>query len=176
MKIASLVAAATFSIGAAGCLISERPDVLVQDSAPYFSTIDAGETLSTELGRGAGVFVEYQRGGTWRIWTSCDTKLTGMICRYQVNVGPRAKIEEINAFDLESSDYFERYTDGTFTLFADTDIGTDVVEFKTKPGALVDVELIIDGHVDPRYLVWYGNDRIHDGAPRSPVVLQPDAP
>lgn len=175
MKTSLLLAAAALLGSLSGCLLNDRSNLIVKDK-PYYTTVDAGETLSTELGKGAAAFVEYQRGGRWRLWTSCDTKVTGLMCRYQITVAPRAALGSITAVDLEASDSYERYSDGTFTFFAETGIDRDAIEFTTKPGALIDVELILDGSVDPQYLVWYGNGRVHEGAPRSPVVFQPDAP
>jgi hypothetical protein len=172
-----LAAFALIAIGATGCIVHDRSDtVVVHDDEPYFTTVDADETLSTNLGEGAGAFVEYQKGGVWRLWTSCDTLITGAVCRFEANVYPRGRLDSLAGIDLESSDGYEIYSDGTFTFVAETELGSDGIEFVTDPGALVDIELILDGYVDPSYLVWYGNGKVHDGAPRSPVVFQPDAP
>ncbi len=166
----ALLAAAT-----ASCLADARSTATAQEK-PFYTTVDAGQTLTTDLGEGAGVFVEYQRGGNWRVWTSCDKNVTGRSCHYEVTVSPRAPVEWVNGVDLESNDYYERNGDGTITFVAETGADSDAIEFATKPGALVDIELTLDGNVDPSYFVWFGNDDVRRGAPSSPVVFQPDAP
>src|SRR6185295_19088970 len=47
-------------------------------------SIDPDAGLSTDAGQGTGVFVEYKAGGHWRIFTSCDTAVTGYSCNYDV--------------------------------------------------------------------------------------------
>ncbi len=177
-KSLSLMTLTVVAMATTTCLVNDRKGGLrTPDAKPFYTTVDAGETLSTALGEGAAVFVEYQRGGTWRVWTSCDTKTTGRTCQYQINVAPRGRLDWVNGVDLETSDYYERYDDGTFSLFADTSTDTDAIEFATKPGALVDIELFLDGSLDSTYFVWYGNNQVQYGPEgKSPIVFQPDAP
>ncbi|MBM4358711.1 MAG: hypothetical protein FJ096_11460 [Deltaproteobacteria bacterium] len=143
---------------------------------PFYTTIDADHTLTTTLGDGAGMFVEYTRGGIWRFWTSCDTRVTGYGCNYRLFVYPLGGIAAIDGIDLESSDRVDVHGDGTLTFTATTAFDSDAIELVTKPGALLEAELELDGYVEPSYFVWYGNGLVRQGAPRSPVVFQPDAP
>lgn len=174
--VAGLVA-----LAANGCGSSPPSSGRTQPAVdPFNATVDAGETLTTQPGNGAGVFVEYQKGGFWRLWTSCDTNVTHAPCQYQLNVTPRGQLGSITGIGLKSSDYFQRYNDGTFSFFAQTELDTNGVDFTTDPGAPIEVELQLDGAVDPTFLVWYGNGTVHannlgNGAERSPVVFQPNA-
>ncbi|MSP24009.1 MAG: hypothetical protein EXR75_02370 [Myxococcales bacterium] len=164
-----------------GCVFSERHDDddrdgLGRDVTAFHTTIDSGEMLSTELGSGAGVFVEYARGGVWRIWTSCDTALTGLDCIYQIEVASYGRIDAVDGIDLEPFDTVDVFDDESLTFYAETDYESDAVEVFATPGALLTVSVALDGLVDPSYFVWIGNGAVNEGAPASPVVFQPDAP
>ena len=164
--------------GANGCSSSTRgPDNHGQQkSKPEVVQIDAGQTLTTDFGQGAGVFVEYQPGGHWKLWTSCDTNVTGQGCRYQLNVRPRGTLGTVEGVDLESGDYFERYDDGSVSFFSDTDHGSDAIQFDVTPGEAISAELIIDGVVDGSFFVWVSDGQVVDGAAGNPVVFMPTAP
>jgi hypothetical protein len=175
----ALAAAACLAVCTSGCLIvDDESDYgpVVYPGDPYYTTIDAGHTLSTDIGYGAGLFVEYTSGGLWRLWTSCDTELTDLTCDFEVSVVSQAPIEAIDGFDLEGYDHIDSLGVDAFGFHAETEYSSDAVEFVTAPGALVDIELVLDGAVAPSYFVWYGNGVVWNGAPRSPVVFQPDMP
>jgi len=146
------------------------------DGGGYYATVDADFVLDTVLGEGAGVFVEYGRGGVWTVWTSCDTLVYGNTCAYQINVVSHATIDTVDEQELEGYDEVELFGRDSFTLFAETATHLDMVQFTTEPGALVEMEVILDGLVSPDRFVWYGNGVVHEGAPESPVVFQPDVP
>src|SRR5690606_8294626 len=97
-------------------------------------------------------------------------------CAYDVYVRSTAPVATIDELDMEPTDYAEPLSDYDFLMIADTGLGSDAVAFTTDPGALVEMELAIDGIVDASYFVWYGNGYVHEGAPFSPVVFQPDRP
>ncbi len=167
------------SLGSAGCGGAHKSDADRSSSsevAPYFTTIDVGHTLTTTLGEGAALFVEYESGGTWHLWTSCDTKATGADCFFRAYVYPRGGIVSLAALDFEAGDRIDETGDGSFTFISQTRLDSDGMTLVSKPGALLDLELELDGFADASYLVWYGNGAVHEGAPRSPVVFQPDAP
>ena len=45
-----------------------EPDPYIEPTV--YTTIDADHVLDTDLGLGAGLFVEYGTGGRWTLWTS----------------------------------------------------------------------------------------------------------
>lgn len=143
---------------------------------PYYATIDRGATLTTDLGYGAGMFVEYAEGGQWTLWASCDSYVSDASCFWRADVIVHdALIDTFDGVGLEDGDYLAH--DGSYlSLDWITSYESDALTFTTAPGALVEVYVYLDGISAPGYFVWYGNDDVQDGAPVNPVVFQPDAP
>ena len=168
---------AVLALASSGCIIvDEDPDFIVHDGDAAYVTIDADQQLTTDLGYGAGLFVEYYRGGQWTLWTSCDTELSGYSCDWEVNVTSYAPIEGVETYALEGYDRVDLYGAYGLTFYADTAYDMDLVDFYTEPGELVEIEVVLDGLLAPEYLVWFGNGAVQSGLTRSPVVFQPDAP
>jgi hypothetical protein len=173
----ALSIAVAAALATSGCIIvDDDPDVIYQDGGAAFVTIDADQQLTTELGYGAGLFVEYYRGGQWTLWTSCDTELSGHYCDWEVNVASYAPIEGFEGFELEGYDHVDRYGSYGLTFFAETAYDMDLLDFYTVPGELVEIEVLLDGYLAPEYVVWFGNGVVQSGLHDSPVVFQPDAP
>src|SRR4051812_23745402 len=53
---------------------------------PPVVIVDSDKTMSVDAGQGVGVFVEYQTGGNWHVWWTCDTAQTRQNCHYAVNI------------------------------------------------------------------------------------------
>ncbi len=169
--IAALLAAT--AAASSGCILVDNDPYY---DNPVYATIDADHILHTELGYGAGLFVEYVSGGLWRLWTSCDTLNTGTLCDYDVEVVSHEPIDTIESLDLEGYDHIDSVSSSSLRFAAVTGSHTDGVEFTTTAGALVEIRLLLDGAPAPEYFVWYGNGYVHDGALGLPVVFQPDQP
>jgi len=177
-KTLSVGAALAVALATSGCIVvDDHEDFEPHHDAPVYTTIDADHLLTTDLGLGAGLFVEYASGGYWTLWTSCDTDVTGSLCYWEANVTARASsIDEVYEWDTEDHDHVDLYGSNGLTFIADTASHTDSVEFRTDPGALVEIEVFLDDYLAPEYFVWYGNGFVHDGTDISPVVFQPDLP
>jgi hypothetical protein len=152
---------------------------------PYLATIDADHSLSTELGWGAGLFVEYYRGGLWNVWTSCDTERDGYYCYWDIYVTSYGYVDSVAPYDLEPGDEVYQYDASSLDLHFATGYFSDGVEFFTAPGELVEITAYLDGYYEGthQYFVWFGNGVLHSahpddapGAPRQPVTFLPDTP
>ena len=172
---ASAALAALALSSAAGCVVVHDDGPIIQD-APSYAVIDRGEILDTDLGYGAGVFVEYAEGGEWTIWTSCDSALSGTACYWDVYVSSQSAIDQVEPLDLELDDQVEQTSTYDLSFYANTALGSDAVRFRTGPGDLVSLDVLLDGYRSPDYLVWWENGQIVHGAPTSPAVFQPNAP
>jgi hypothetical protein len=160
----------TIAMVGAGCIVvHDDHDVVAH------TTIDAGIELQTQLGEGAGVFVEYQSGGHWRIWTSCDTFLTDRSCDFEIRATAAFAIDALVELGLEGADHVDLFGEDTAVFYAHTSVGSDAVEILAPAGEALQIEVVLDGTVAPDYLVWFGSGHKHMGASSSPTVFEPNA-
>jgi hypothetical protein len=140
------------------------------------ASIDADATMEVEPGVGVGVFVEYASGGTWRIYASCDTNVSGYRCDWDVLVTPlEGGLEFLGEEGLEAGDLVAD-VDGSLNLIATNTHDFDGFLFAAEPGATVRVDVYLDGVPSPRYVYWVGDGAVHRGAPTNPIDLAPSSP
>ena len=193
-KLSAAVALATLSLGmlSTGCDVEIDDDDGYYDDddggagvgvgntgdAAFYATVDRGVVLNTDLGEGAGVFVEYTEGGVWTVWTSCDSLQSDLSCLWDIHVSSQAPIaaDSVDVYDSEPEDFAEIYSDYDLSFYTETIYDRDAVSFVTQPKALVQIEVVLDGFSEPAYLRWSFNGEVQPGAPFGPVVFQPDAP
>jgi hypothetical protein len=171
---------ALMGLGASGCIIvddSRNHDgrMTVDDSEPVYETIDADQLLHTDLGQGVGLFVEYSTGGGWRLWTSCDTSISDATCSFQVHAIGAADFAHLTPENFGAGDSAELAASDELWFYAETGTESDGVTFTSEPGANVELEVWVDGYVDPQFIYWVGDGVVHEGAPDSPVVFEPNA-
>jgi hypothetical protein len=143
------------------------------------ASIDTGQTLSTEPGVGAGVFIEYNQGGNWHVFTSCDSKLYGKSCVWNVvaSVSKGQTVTNVSIESPEAADGDTLYTEtDSVELAVETWNDLDGMRFNTSPGEVVRFDVYLGGERDARYIYWVGNNAIHKGAPSDPIDLQPTIP
>lgn len=140
--------------------------------------IQPDRVLEAKPGEGVGIFVEYQSGGKWRIWTTCDTFTSKQVCAYDIFASTRLPTD-LRAYALEDTEGFDEVKDlgeGTLELIADTDSDTDALVLETEPGASLDIEVYIDGVSAQPYVYWVSDEVIHVGTPENPTRFVPQAP
>jgi hypothetical protein len=142
------------------------PDPVI-DSVP----IDQGEGLSADPGEGAGVFVEYLGDGSWSVWTTCDTDLTGSVCLYDI-FATAPDVRLTGEDDLEGPDVVLQDLD-TLQLQADTTNDFDGMVFATSPGEPVLIEVWLDGALDGSLVFWVAEGTILKGLPTNPALFVP---
>jgi len=169
----------------AGCIIVDHDsDPVIVDPPPSVEqpmamSIETDASLSAVPGEGVGVFVEYYAGGVYRVWTTCDTLATGLVCPMDVymSVDTSSRIDAIVEDGLEGPDFVNVNTEaGTVDMHVDTGSDVDAVEIHTDPGAILRLELVLDQVAQPRFVYWFGDGVLHNGAPTSPVDFVPSSP
>jgi hypothetical protein len=179
-RLALLVSA--LSAGACGYGSDRRQhDPPPQDdcgSALYEATIDTDVGLETDLGRGVGAFIEYGQGGLWRLFTTCDTLLSGYTCLWDIIVSPFAAgaIFASTPEGLEGLDLLAWEGSDNLRLIAYTGSDSDGLTFAAEPGVGMRVDALVDGGCANRYLFWHGDGARHEGAPSNPIDLIPSSP
>lgn len=183
-----LLAASSLALG--GCIIVEEdhhddgywqddyyppPPATVEEA--MLMTIDTDATVTAEPGEGVGVFVEYATGGTWRIWTTCDTNTSNAPCTFDVfaSVDLDSDLVDITSEDVEERDKVMLYSEGIAYLGATTESDVDAMVLTTTPGAIVRLEVYLDGAKQSRFIYWFGDGVLHRGAPTHPIDLEPSA-
>jgi len=146
---------------------------------PITMTIDSDVALDAKPGDGVGIFVEYTTGGRYRIWTTCDTLTSGVTCPFDVytSVDTSSTIIGVTEENLEGYDSVTvKQNQGTVDLHFETDSDYDAASIDVTPGAILRVEAYLDGQSQPRFVYWFGDGVLHEGAPTNPVDLNPSKP
>jgi hypothetical protein len=146
-----------------GCVVQTGGPQHAQP-ATVVAKVDAGVTLTSAPGQGAGVNVEYQTGGHWHIWWTCDTNISGLNCNFYVDVIARTgNITNVAGDRLESTDQLTTPSATEVTLNTGTSTGVDGVFFDTDPGATIDVLQQIGTVQDGSYFYWSQGGRVMGG-------------
>lgn len=140
--------------------------------------IDTDQVLESPAGEGIGLFVEYAAGGTWRLWTTCDTNYSNVGCKFDIiaSVDTASKIDVVEGSDLEGFDEVIALDDGSVSMHAETASDFDVMSLVTTPGSILRVDLHLDGEPESRFIYWVGDGILHEGAPTNPVDFIPTSP
>ncbi len=143
--------------------------------APERAAIDAGRLLEATAGVGAGVFIEYEAGGTYRITTTCDAAAYGDDCPWDIVVTPLggAAVESMSPIELEETDTLLFGDEQSIRLLARTGADFDGFSFKTEPGASIRFDALLDDTCANRYMFWVGDGALHAGAPSNVLELSP---
>lgn len=147
---------------------------------PARMAIATGETLASEPGKGAGVFVEYQGAGQWKIWTTCDSLYSSTPCLYRLTLTPEAGAR-ITApgmgLDGASDNQFTSSRESELQVMLVTTSELDSFTLQLDPpGSALQLHTMLDGAEDGRVVFWVGPEVLHTGAPTNPVILAPTRP
>lgn len=140
--------------------------------------IQPDRVLESTPGEGVGIFVEYQTGGHWRVWTTCDTFSSKQICSYSI-FASTTRAEHLRAYATEDAEGYDEVKDlggGMVQFLADTDSDTDALVLDVEEGQPLDLEVYIDGQNAQPYVYWVSDDIVHGGAPDNPVRFLPQLP
>lgn len=167
-----------------GCVVEADQDdhfIIVDDAPPapiVLAPIDPDARIDVAPGDGAGVFIEYETGGGWHVFTTCDTLVSDIECLWDiiVSVDPRLTITLREEEELEADDVIVRDDPGSLRFVAYTDVDFDGFFFDTDAGETVELDAFIDGESDPRFINWIGLGGLNQGAPSNPILLEPTDP
>ena len=173
-----LSVACTYDNGDVQHLVINPPGAAdVACSTDAQSTIDTDRTIDIDAGQGAGVYIEYAKGGHWHVRTSCDSDKQNTGCNWDVLVYS-ANADALSNFmpeDLEAGDTLGPYANSqnTFELNAHTTTDIDGFTFDGDPGAAVTIDAFLDGTCALPYFFWIGDGALHSGSPSNPLTLTP---
>jgi hypothetical protein len=135
--------------------------------------VDPDRTMNAAGGEGVGVFTEYQTGGHWRVWWTCDTNKTNQACHFDIAVS----VASGSITNLQP-DRFVQTSPQKLEAVTTTTTARDGVEFDTAAGATITLAAQIDGQWDGSFLFFVQDGKINGGygTVTDPLMLQPLTP
>jgi hypothetical protein len=146
--------------------------------------VDPNRTMNATPGQGVGVFTQYQTGGHWDIWWTCDTSKTGLPCAFDVTVTvTTGTIANVTAQMLETNDTLTDTSSQDIELVTTTTTGIDGVTFDTVVPAgttpIITLNAKLSGMDAPQYLFFVQDGQINGdyaGTLTDPLMLEPSSP
>lgn len=148
-------------------------------TAAMLVEIDSNQTMNAQPGEGVGVFVEYEKGGHWHVWWTCDTNQTGQSCDFSVSLAAATgNIANVDATELAGG----LYSSATPSrLEARSSTSTDVKGFRfdTDAGAVITLEASLGDIKDGSFLFFVQDGKVNGGFQgklTNPLRLQGNVP
>jgi hypothetical protein len=151
---------------------------------PVLVVVDPNQTLSATPGQGVGVFVQYQTGGHWNIWWTCDTGVTGEPCAFDNTVTvSTGTIVNLAGQALEGNDSATQNSPTSVESMTNTTTGIDGMTFDTplvgtaKPVITLDVKL--SGVEQKGFIFFVQDGKVNGGYAGNltdPLMLEPSSP
>lgn len=140
--------------------------------------IDTDEAMEVDPGESVGIFVEYQSGGAYFVYTTCDTDVSGYACYFDIvlRAAERTPIWGVSLDQLEVGDDVIVRDQSTVRLLAYTDYETDGILVQVDEGEALRIDALLDGECAQDYLRWVSEGVPQPGAPSNPFELEPTSP
>jgi hypothetical protein len=154
-------------------------------SQPLLVDVDPNRTMTAAPGQGVGVFTEYQTGGHWHVWWTCDTSKTDLGCSFEVSVSVASgTIANVAGQSLQTSDRLAQPTSQQVEATTTTTTGIDGVTFDTPLDAsgdqpVITLDVKLNGQEDGSFLFFVQDGKInggYQGTVTDPLMLEPSTP
>jgi hypothetical protein len=147
---------------------------------PLLAVLDTGQSLTAQGGQGVGVFTEYDAGGHWHVWWTCDTSLTQLACQFRVDVTVSAgAVSNVTSELTAGAAPLTQAGASELTATTNTTTGVDGVRFDTAPGATITLDAQVNGARDGAFLFFVQDGKVNggfQGTISDPLMLQPSSP
>lgn len=139
-------------------------------------SIDTNQTMTDiRPGQEAGAFIEYQAGGRWHVYVTCDSEV-GRDCVWDILTQPASgSWSGLTGQDLEANDQLTCDQWGPW-MVARTRSDYDGFYFSVRPGEAVRFDVFLDGAPAPGYVRWVSGNGVNPGSASNPLDLQPNSP
>ncbi len=148
--------------------------------------VDSNQTLSQTQtngqsvgGQGVGVFTQYQSGGHWDVWWTCDTSITGLSCNFQISVLAAGPITNVASQLTEAGATPVQPTPDQVSATTVTTTAIDGITFDAAPGAIITLDAKLAGTDDGSFLFFVQDGTVnggYQGTLSDPLMLQPSSP
>jgi hypothetical protein len=153
-------------------------------SQPILADIDTNGTLVSTAGQGIGVYVTYESGGHWQVAWTCDTAITNVACHYVVTASV-ADVPTSGEIVMETitnvsgtvvPDVTQHTTGTEVAATATTTTSIDSMTFDAPPGAILQVQVQLDGPVSFFFVQDNKVNGGYTGTLTNPMMFQPSSP
>lgn len=140
--------------------------------------IDTDALIDVKPAEGVGVFVEYEAGGRWHVYASCDTNVSRHDCLFDVVVHSLGTngILSASGDGLEDDDSVSLFGVDGVQMVSYTDYDFDGFYVDTDPGAKLSIDVMLDDGCGAEWVYWIDQGGVHEGAPSTPFDLTPSTP
>jgi hypothetical protein len=132
--------------------------------------VDPNQMMNASPGRGVGVFSEFDTGGHWHLWWTCDTLITQKTCPFDIKVTvATGTITNASADEFSSSDTLVTPSTpasgeaGGIEAKTVTTTGTSGVFFDTDADATITLTATVGGLYNGKFLFWVQDGKVDDG-------------
>lgn len=138
------------------------PPTLVSTS-PMLVEVDSDQTMNAVGGEGVGVFVEYQKGGHWHVWWTCDTKATGQTCDFSISISSaEGALSNVDPTELAQGLYSSP-TPARLEASSTTTNEVRGIRFDTQAGAVITIEAALGNLKDGSFLFFVQDGKVNGG-------------
>jgi hypothetical protein len=148
------------------------------DCSERIESIETGQHLTVDPGKGAGLFVEYDTGGFWHVFATCDSATSvagGASCNWDLiaSVDPSNQLTVPDQSDLERNDGVYSVDSGAVHLIFNTDVDIDGVGLATQPpGIPLTLDVKLDDVHDSSFVSWISGGAVQTGT-SDPAIFTP---
>lgn len=150
---------------------------------PMLVIVDTNQTMNAAPGQGVGVFVQYQSGGNWNVWWTCDTDKTALSCNFEVAVSVGAgTINNLAGESIAPADSLNQTSPQEVQAVTTTSTGVSGMTFETPLGAnppVITVTASVDGAESGSFLFFVQDGKInggYTGVLTDPLKFEPSSP
>jgi hypothetical protein len=150
---------------------------------PMLVVVDTNRTMSASPGDGVGVYTQYQTGGHWNVWWTCDTNKTALPCAFDVTISVTTGTIANVAGQSPATSGGATFSSQSLEAVTTTTTGIDGVTFDTVVPAgatpIITLDAKLSGQEDGSYLFFVQDGAINGnyaGTLTDPLMLEPLAP
>jgi len=147
---------------------------------PMLVVVDPDRVMHATAGQGVGVFTEYQTGGHWRVWWTCDTAKTSQACRFDVIAAVAdGALGNAAGLSLTDGDQLSQANAQSVEALTTTTANIEGMTFDSAAGATITLDAQVGALRDGSFLFFVQDGKINGGYMSTltdPLMLQPLAP
>jgi len=142
----------------------------IPSAEPMLARVDPNVSMNATPGRGVGIFSQYDTGGHWHLWWTCDTLVTAESCPFDVKVSVgKGVLSHVATDQFASTDTIVTPATpaageaGAIEAKTSTTTGASGLSFDTDPGATITLTATIGGLYDGQFLFWVQDGKVNGG-------------